>query len=98
MCREFAEHPHMLFESDELHWFCIKTRPKQEGFAKRSLIRDVGVEVFCPMRLAGLLAARCGCPFDQSHHVNLNVGAMHPGHWLRAQTWYGAQRPLCISS
>ena len=49
MCREFAEHARMLFESDELHWFCVKTRPRQEGFAKRSLIRDVGVEVFCPM-------------------------------------------------
>jgi len=49
MCRNFAEYAEMLFESDELHWFCVKTRPRQEGSAKRSVIRDVGVEVFCPM-------------------------------------------------
>jgi len=38
-----------LFESTEAFWFCIKTKPRQESAAKRSLIRDVGLEVFCPM-------------------------------------------------
>ena len=39
----------MIFESDELHWFCVKTKPRVESTAKRILMRDVGVEVFCPM-------------------------------------------------
>jgi transcriptional antiterminator RfaH len=38
-----------LFESQDPFWFCIKTKPRQESAAKRSLIRDVGLEVFCPM-------------------------------------------------
>jgi transcriptional antiterminator RfaH len=39
----------MDFESDELQWFCVKTKPRVEASAKRSLMRDVGIEVFCPM-------------------------------------------------
>jgi len=37
------------FDNDEPHWFCIKCKPRQESAAKRSIIRDLGVEVFCPM-------------------------------------------------
>lgn len=37
------------FENDDLQWFCIKSKPRQESAAKRSILRDVGVEVFCPM-------------------------------------------------
>ncbi len=36
-------------ESDDLHWFCVKCKPRQESTSKRSILRDVGVEVFCPM-------------------------------------------------
>jgi transcriptional antiterminator RfaH len=38
-----------LLSSDDEFWFCIKTKPRQESAAKRSLARDVGLEVFCPM-------------------------------------------------
>ena len=34
--------------SEELHWYCIKTRPKQEGIATRLLRSELGLEVFCP--------------------------------------------------
>ena len=37
------------FEDEELHWFCVKTKPRNESAARRMLMRDVGVEVFCPM-------------------------------------------------
>jgi transcriptional antiterminator RfaH len=37
------------FENEELHWFCIKCKPRQESTAKRSILRDIGAEVFCPM-------------------------------------------------
>jgi len=37
------------FESEELQWFCIKCKPRQESTAKRSILRDIGAEVFCPM-------------------------------------------------
>ena len=37
------------FETEEPHWFCIKTKPRLEATAKRILIRDTGIEVFCPM-------------------------------------------------
>jgi transcriptional antiterminator RfaH len=34
--------------SGELHWYCVKTRPKQEGIATRLLRSELGLEVFCP--------------------------------------------------
>lgn len=34
--------------SEELHWYCVKTRPKQEGIATRLLRSELGLEVFCP--------------------------------------------------
>lgn len=37
------------FETEDPHWFCIKTKPRLEATAKRILIRDTGIEVFCPM-------------------------------------------------
>lgn len=36
-------------ESEELLWYCVKSKPRQEHTAKRSLLREVGAEVFCPM-------------------------------------------------
>ena len=37
------------FEDEELRWFCVKTKPRNESAARRMLLRDVGIEVFCPM-------------------------------------------------
>ena len=37
------------FEDEELRWFCVKTKPRSESAARRMLMRDVGIEVFCPM-------------------------------------------------
>lgn len=37
------------FEDEELRWFCVKTKPRNESAARRMLMRDVGIEVFCPM-------------------------------------------------
>jgi transcriptional antiterminator RfaH len=37
------------FENEAIHWFCIKCKPRQESAAKRSILRDIGAEVFCPM-------------------------------------------------
>ena len=34
--------------SHETLWYCVKTRPKQEGVATRLLRRELGLEVFCP--------------------------------------------------
>lgn len=34
---------------EELQWYCIKTRPRQERGAKLALVADAGVEVFCPL-------------------------------------------------
>lgn len=33
----------------EEKWYCLKTRPRQERAAKRSLQSETGVEVFCPL-------------------------------------------------
>ena len=32
----------------DLNWYCLHTKPKQEGIASSLLRSDVGVEVFCP--------------------------------------------------
>jgi len=32
----------------ELLWYCVKTRPRQEGVATRLLRGELGLEVFCP--------------------------------------------------
>ena len=32
----------------ELNWYCIHTKPKQEGIASSLLRSEVGIEVFCP--------------------------------------------------
>lgn len=37
------------FEDEEFRWFCVKTKPRNESAARRMLMRDVGIEVFCPM-------------------------------------------------
>ena len=37
------------FDTEDPHWFCIKTKPRLEATAKRILTRDTGIEVFCPM-------------------------------------------------
>jgi transcriptional antiterminator RfaH len=42
--RSLQEH---LF-SEELVWYCVKTRPKQEGVAARLLRSELELEVFCP--------------------------------------------------
>jgi len=34
--------------SHELLWYCVKTRPKQEGIATLLLRSELGLEVFCP--------------------------------------------------
>lgn len=39
--------PEPLF-SEELLWYCVKTKPKQEGIATRLLRSELGLEVFCP--------------------------------------------------
>ena len=31
-------------ESEEPHWFCIKTKPRLESTAKRILVRDTGID------------------------------------------------------
>ncbi len=42
-------HPdHPASFSEELAWYCIRTRPKQEHITARALRADVGVEVFSP--------------------------------------------------
>lgn len=33
----------------EIHWYCIKTRPRHERSAKMALLADARVEVFCPL-------------------------------------------------
>lgn len=33
---------------EELLWYCVKTKPKQEGLATRLLRGELGLEVFCP--------------------------------------------------
>ena len=34
--------------SEELLWYCVKAKPKQEGSATRLLRSELGLEVFCP--------------------------------------------------
>ena len=34
--------------SEELLWYCVKSKPKQEGIATRLLRSELGLEVFCP--------------------------------------------------
>lgn len=34
--------------SEELLWYCIRAKPKQEGIATRLLRQELGLEVFCP--------------------------------------------------
>lgn len=37
-----------IFFSEELLWYCVRARPKQEGVATRLLRQELGLEVFCP--------------------------------------------------
>ncbi len=34
--------------SEELLWYCVRAKPKQEGIATRLLRQELGLEVFCP--------------------------------------------------
>lgn len=34
---------------EDIHWYCVKTRTRQEKAAKLALLADDGVEVFCPL-------------------------------------------------
>ena len=35
--------------SENVHWYCVKARPRQERSAKVALANEVGIEVFCPL-------------------------------------------------
>lgn len=43
------DRPFIVFDSTDLHWFCVKTKPRLERAARISIEQDVGVEVFCPL-------------------------------------------------
>lgn len=34
--------------SDETHWYCVRTKPKNERLTSQLLRHEVGLEVFCP--------------------------------------------------
>lgn len=34
--------------NDDLHWFCLRTKPKTERITSTLLRAEVGIEVFCP--------------------------------------------------
>lgn len=40
---------HPLMTEENIHWYCVKTRPRQEQSAKAALVNEVGLEVFCPL-------------------------------------------------
>jgi len=42
------EKPNGILYSEELLWYCVKAKPKQEGIATRLLRGELGLEVFCP--------------------------------------------------
>jgi len=83
----------MDFQTDEMQWFCIKTKPRTEASTKRSLMRGVGVEVFCPMikferaRRSGKVRVTeamfpgyifaCFNFRDQNRHVAASQGVSH---------------------
>jgi transcriptional antiterminator RfaH len=37
-----------IYHSEELLWYCVRAKPKQEGVATRLLRQELGLEVFCP--------------------------------------------------
>lgn len=39
----------VLIPMENVHWYCVKARPRQEKSAKISLVNEAGVEVFCPL-------------------------------------------------
>ncbi|MFZ4774726.1 MAG: transcription termination/antitermination protein NusG [Terrimicrobiaceae bacterium] len=38
-----------LMTQEDPHWYCLKTRPRQERSAKIALMKEAGVELFCPL-------------------------------------------------
>jgi transcriptional antiterminator RfaH len=77
--------PEMTIEN--LNWYCVKARPRQEQTAKTALINEAGIEVFCPM----LRFERA----RKSGRVRV-LEAMFPGY-LFARFRYGEQYRLVRS-
>ena len=38
-----------LMATENVHWYCVKARPRQERAARAALVNEAGLEVFCPM-------------------------------------------------
>ena len=73
---------------EDVHWYCVKARPRQEKSAKISLVHEAGLEVFCP--LLRFERAR------KSGRVRV-LEAMFPGY-LFARFCYGEQHRLVGAS
>ena len=69
---------------EDVHWYCVKARPRQERSAKAALASEAGIEVFCPM----LRFERA----RKSGRVRV-VEAMFPGY-LFARFCYAEKRRL----
>lgn len=35
--------------TENVHWYCVKARPRQEQAAKTAMVNEAGLQVFCPM-------------------------------------------------
>ena len=73
-----------LMATENVHWYCVKARPRQERSARNALVNEVGLEVFCPM----LRFERA----RKSGRVRV-VEAMFPGY-LFARFCYAEKRRL----
>ncbi|MFA7345551.1 MAG: transcription termination/antitermination NusG family protein [Terrimicrobiaceae bacterium] len=73
---------------ENVHWYCVKARPRQEQSAKFALANEAGLEVFCPM----LRFERA----RKSGRVRV-LEAMFPGY-LFARFCYGEQYRLVRAS
>jgi transcriptional antiterminator RfaH len=78
----------MAKETDELHWYCVRSQPKHEHIAAAHLRRTSGFEVFCP-RLRMRKATTTGAKWF--------VEAMFPGYLFAKFPFATAHREVRYS-
>jgi transcriptional antiterminator RfaH len=77
------------YPSEEVLWYCIRTKPKQEGLATRLLRVELGMEVFAP-RIRFQRARAGGI-------VRVNE-AMFPGYLFARFSYPGLHRRVAATS
>jgi transcriptional antiterminator RfaH len=83
--------------SQELLWYCVRAKPKQESLATRLLRQELGLEVFCPkIRFKRARATGVAWVLEAMFPGYLFVRFVYPQFHRRISSVSGVAKTLCF--